>query len=79
MKVRVKLYGTLRLRVSGYRHTEGMEVELPEGATVRDLLALLKMPESQGTVVTIDGRIRKANAKIPCGSQAQVFQSLHGG
>ena len=79
MKVRVKLYGTLRLRVSGYQHVEGMEVELPERATVHDLLALLKISESQGAVVMIDGRIRKADAKIPCGGQAQVFQSLHGG
>jgi sulfur carrier protein ThiS len=79
MKVKVQLYGTLSLQVPGYLHTQGIEMELSEGATVSDLLALLKIPASQGAVVAIDGRIQKADAKIPSGVQAKVFQSLHGG
>ena len=79
MKVRVQLYGTLSRRVPGYRHTQGIEIELPEGATVNELLAFLKIPESQGAVVTIDGRIQKAGDKISGGVHARVFQSVHGG
>ena len=79
MKVRVKLYGTLSLRVPGYQHSQGIEVELPEGATVKDLLALLEISESQGAAVTIDGRIQKAGDKIPGGVHARVFQSVGGG
>lgn len=79
MKVSVKLYGTLSLRVPGYRHSQGIDVELPEGATVHDLLAFLKLSEPQGAVVAIDGRIRKAHDKIPDGVQARVFQSVGGG
>ena len=79
MKVRVKLYGTLSLRVPGYQHAQGIEIELAEGATVSDLLALLKISKSQGAVVAIDGCIRKAGDKIPGGVQASVFQSVHGG
>jgi sulfur carrier protein ThiS len=79
MKVRVKLYGTLSLRVPVYEHSRGMEIELAEGATVKDLLDHLKISESQGAVVTIDGRIRKAGDKIPDGIHAKVFQSVGGG
>ena len=79
MKVRIKLYGTLSLRVRGYEHSRGIEIELAEGATVKDLLDHLKISESQGAVVTIGGRIRKAGDKIPDGVHARVFQSVGGG
>lgn len=79
MKVKVSLYGTLNRRVPGYRHSQGIEVELPDGATVNDLLVLLGISESHKAVVAIDGRIRKANDKIPSGARAQVFQPVHGG
>jgi sulfur carrier protein ThiS len=79
MKVWVKLYGTLNLRVPGYEHSRGIEIELAEGATVKDLLDHLQISESQGAVVTIDGRIRKAGDKIPEGIHARVFQSMGGG
>ena len=79
MKVKVKLYGILSRRVPGYRHSDGMEVELPDGATVDDLLVFLEISESQKAVVAIDGRLRKANDKISHGAHAQVFQPVHGG
>lgn len=79
MNVRVNLYGTLSARIPGYRQTQGIEVELPEGATVNDLLALLEISERQKAVVAIDGRIRKGSDKIPGGAYAQVLQPIHGG
>ena len=79
MKVRVKLYGTLSQRFPGYQHSQGMEVELPEGATVRDLLALLEISESQEAVVIMEGRVLKADDEMPCGVPVGVFQSIRGG
>ncbi|CAB1065752.1 hypothetical protein D1BOALGB6SA_10551 [Olavius sp. associated proteobacterium Delta 1] len=79
MKLRIKLYGTLGPRVPGYRHSEGIQVELPDGATVNDLLTRLKISESEGAVVSIEGRLRKTDDKLSDGAQAQVFQTIHGG
>ena len=79
MKVKVSLYGTLSRRVPGYRHSQGIEVELPDEATVNDLHVVLEISESQKPVVAIDGRIQKVNDKIPCGAHAHVFQTVHGG
>jgi sulfur carrier protein ThiS len=79
MKVRVKLYGTLSQRFPGYRHSEGLEVELPEGATVKDLLALLEISESQGIAVIAKGRILKADDKIQSGVPVNVLQAIYGG
>jgi sulfur carrier protein ThiS len=50
MRIRVKLYGTLSQQFPQYRHSEGMEVEIPDGATVKDLLARLEISEKQGAV-----------------------------
>ena len=79
MKVCVNLYGTLSLRIPGYRHSQGMEVELPDEATVNDLLTRLNISESDGAVVAIEGRIRKTDDKLPDGARARIFQTVHGG
>ncbi len=54
-------------------------MELQEGATVKDLLALLKIDKSQKAVVAIEGRICKANEQISVIARARVFQPIHGG
>ena len=79
MKVQVKLYGTLGQRFPDYRPSQGIEVEVPDGATVKDLLALLEIPESRATVVIVEGRIIKADDKMQRGVPVSVFQAIHGG
>ncbi len=79
MKLKVNLYGTLSQRVPGYQHSHGIEVEIPAGATVKDLLTRLEISESQAVVVVMEGRVRKADDKMPCGVPVNVFQSIHGG
>jgi sulfur carrier protein ThiS len=79
MKVRVKLYGTLSQRFPSYQHSQGMEVEVPDGATVKDLLALLEISESQGAVVIMEGRILKADDKMQPGVPVNVLQAIGGG
>jgi sulfur carrier protein ThiS len=81
MKVKVSLYGTLSQKVSGYRQSQGIEVDVPEGSRVKELLFLLQIPVSgpQKAVVAIDGRIRKVDEEIPSGAHAQIFQPVHGG
>jgi len=79
MRVKVKLYGILSQRFPGYQHSQGIEVETPNGATVKDLLALLEIPKSQGAVVAMEGRILKMYDKIKCGVNVHVLQAIHGG
>jgi sulfur carrier protein ThiS len=79
MKVRIKLYGTLSQQFSDYRHSEGIEVEVPEGTRVKDLLDRLEISESQGAVVAMEGRIAKADDTMRCGVPVNVLQAVHGG
>ena len=79
MKMRVKLYGALSQRFPGYRHSQGIEVEIPDGATVKDLLAFLEISESQGAAVIIEGRVLKADDEMPRGVPVNVLQVVQGG
>jgi sulfur carrier protein ThiS len=77
--VRVKLYGTYSQRFPGYQHSQGMEVDIPDGATVNDLLAHLEISESRGAVVIVEGRVLKADDKMRCGVPVSVLQAIGGG
>ena len=79
MKMRVKLCGTLSQGFPGYQHSQGIEVEIPDGATIKDLLALLENPESQRAVVAMERRIGKPDDKIGRGVHGRVLQAIHGG
>lgn len=77
--MKVKLYGTLGQHFPGYQHSQGIEVEIPDGATAKDLLALLEISESRGAVVAVEGRILKSDDRIRCGVPVHVLQVMHGG
>ena len=79
MRITAKLYGTLSQQFPDYRHSEGIEVEIPDGATVKDLLARLGISESKGAVVAMEGRILKKDDTIRHGVSVQVFNAIHGG
>ena len=79
MKVTVSLFGTFRQLFPDYQHSQGMEVELPAGATARDLLALLDLSETQGPVVVTGGRVLKADAELQPGVLVKVMQAIGGG
>ncbi len=79
MKMTVKLFGTLRRRFPDYRHQQGIEVEIADGATAKDLLSFLRISESNGAVVAMEGRILKKDDIMQHGAHVTVLQAMHGG
>jgi sulfur carrier protein ThiS len=79
MKVGVRLFGTFRQRFAGYQHSQGMEVEISEEATVQDLLTLLELSETRGAVVIAEGRVLKAGDRLQPGVPVDVMQAMGGG
>jgi sulfur carrier protein ThiS len=79
VNVRVKLFGLLPRRFPGYNPERGMEVELPPGARVGDLLARLNISKEEGGIVAVDGLVQKAEAELRDGSQISVFHPIVGG
>jgi sulfur carrier protein ThiS len=79
MKVTVRLYGTWRQRFPGYEPLKGLEVELPEAATVRDLVTLLEIPKAGEVVVIAEGRALKPSDRVRPGVPVNVMQTVGGG
>ena len=79
MKIRVRLYGTLRRNSPAGEQSDGIEVEIPEGGTVRDLMDLLGISESRGAAVVMAGRVLAADDQVQSGARVDVFQSIGGG
>jgi len=79
MKVRVKLFGTLGKRFPGYHHEQGMDVEILDGARVKDLLAHLEISKSSGGVVAAEGKLLAENTRLSNGADVSIFQSVFEG
>jgi sulfur carrier protein ThiS len=79
MKVRVRLFGTLKRYVSDYDPEHGHEIEIPDGAKVQDLIAHLEISKSNAPVVTINSRIAKIDDELSDGSWVNFIQLAHGG
>jgi len=79
MRVRVRLFAMLRhylpdVPVGGYA-----ERDLPEGATVSDLLASLGVPETEARVVFVNGRARPPDWRLQPGDEVGIFPPIGGG
>lgn len=79
MKVMVRLHGTLGQEFPEYRSSEGKEIEIPSGTTVKELLAQLDFAELSGAVAIVNGRVMKEDDKIQANAFVDVFQSIQGG
>jgi sulfur carrier protein ThiS len=77
--VKVNLYGTLGQNIPGYRHLQGIVVEIPDGATVKDLLAHLEISESLRAVVIAEGRILNGDDVIMGEVPVNILQAIRGG
>lgn len=79
MKVKVKLFGKLGQLASGYDESQGLDMELNDGADVQDLLNQLGVP-AEHCVVAVSGRICKTtNDKLLEADSVNIYKLVHGG
>jgi sulfur carrier protein ThiS len=79
VKVRVRLFGTLGQHFRNYNHAEGLEVKIPDGARIKDLVAHLEISGSDSGFVTLDGRVAKADDELKDGAIVHILQRVFGG
>ena len=88
MKVYAKVFATLVRRVSGpilKRCPEGirsgrpLEVELPKGSTVDDLITALGLPGEEVKVAFVNGRSQEFDYSLSPGDQVGIFPAVGGG
>ncbi|HEY76781.1 MAG TPA: MoaD/ThiS family protein [Thermoflexia bacterium] len=77
--VRVKLFATLRRHFPELGVGEAMEVRLPEGATVGDLVRHLRIPADHVKVVFVDGIVRDETYPLADGDEVGIFPPVGGG
>jgi len=79
MKISVRLFGMLPKYVSHYDHEIGLEIDVPDDADIADLLVKLAIPKSKIGMVSVDGRLVKAEEKLMDGNSVRLFQPIFGG
>jgi molybdopterin synthase sulfur carrier subunit len=79
MRVRVKLFATLRRYVDGAADRVPFEVDLAEGATIADLIKKLNLPAEEVKVAFINGRARPEDWQLEPGDEVGIFPPVGGG
>jgi molybdopterin converting factor small subunit len=79
IKVKAKLFGTLRKYAPAYDSEKGLEVVLTEGQTVQSLLAVLGIPEDEARLFFIGGAFKKITDMLHDGDEISLFLPMAGG
>ena len=79
MRVRARLFATLRAYLPEAAADHALEVDLPEGATMADLLDRLGLPEQEVKVTFVNGRIRSGDWILQPDDEVGVFPPIGGG
>ena len=79
MRVRVKLFATLKRHYEDAELRIPFEVELPAGAAVVDLVSRLNLPRAQVKVVFVNGRARPMDWPLETDDEVGIFPPVGGG
>ncbi|MCL4488026.1 MAG: MoaD/ThiS family protein [Chloroflexi bacterium] len=79
MHVNVKLFANLLTHVADAKVGVPFPVDLPDGATVGDLIRLLKLPADQIKVTFVNGRSRSDDWRLESGDEIGIFPPIGGG
>ena len=77
--VHVKLFATLREHRPGVAMGEAFAVDLPEGATVRDLVRHLGLLQAEVKVVYVNALFREMDHVLAEGDELGIFPPVGGG
>jgi len=77
--VRVKLFATLRRHYPDMGIGEAMPVELPDGATIGQLIEHLSVPANEVKVVFVNGIVQQEEYALNDGDEVGIFPPVGGG
>jgi sulfur-carrier protein len=79
MKIQLKLYGDLRRLSPGGKAGASMEVELPEGTSLQDLVNHLQIPPEETKVAFVNNLVQDWDYRLKAGDQVGIFPPVGGG
>ncbi len=77
MKIKVESFAMYRKYTENLEH--GKIVEIPNGATPRDVFKLLGVPEEKPKIILVNGRPQKEDCILKHGDHLVFFPPLEGG
>lgn len=79
IRLTIRLFGTLSLKVPGYDHKKGLIVDAPCGATPLDVLADLQIPILHVGLITHDNRAIQQDTLLQDRMSISFFSLVGGG
>ena len=79
IRVKVRLYASLRRYRPGLGQGESLPQELSDGATLRDLLAALDIPPNESKQCFVNGVVHDLDCELHDGDEVGVFPPIAGG
>jgi len=77
MELEIKLFATLRPYIKGVCDDGSLEV--PDGTTVADVVALLKLPDEQVRLIFVNGRHQGREQVLHDSDRVGIFPPVGGG
>ena len=79
MKVEIRLFATLQPYLPAGAHGDGVSLDVPPGATVRDVMESLKIPGGLACLTVVNGRDADPEQILAPGDELALFPPLAGG
>lgn len=79
MHVRVKLLGTLPSYYPQPYPKAGLDLDIPKGSTIDDLVGLIGIPRDRVALVSINNILAKADDPVPENGLVKLMHRLAGG
>jgi sulfur-carrier protein len=79
MQISLRVYATLCRYVPGVIAGAPVDIDLPEGATVADLIEKMAMPARDVKIVFVNGRTQRPDWRLQQGDEVGIFPPVGGG
>lgn len=79
MRIRVKVFATLGRHLNSAGPGMPFEVNMPEGATLADLMNHLNLPREEVKTMFVNGRAQSADWVLKAGDEVGFFPPIAGG
>lgn len=79
MIIQLKLYGTLRRLSPGGKAGSPIDLDLPEGTTIQNLIDHLEIPEEETKVAFVNNLVRSKDYRLEAGDKVGIFPPVGGG
>jgi len=79
IEIELRVFGELRKYRKGMAIGEGQALGCDDGSTVKDVLSLLGIPETDAKIILVNGRAKKIDDELRAGDRLAIFPAVAGG